>query len=101
MKDIAGCIQDFLKTWEATTLATSADPLACAIVLLSDHKMLTDDDQLELADYLAANRSQAVIFSNFPETTRTAWLNKTLCKLKSNSQSNHASHHGDKDVEMV
>ena len=59
MKDIAGCIQDFLSktsSTQATTLAISSDPLAYIIVLLSDHKTLTGDNQLKLADYLAVNR---------------------------------------------
>jgi hypothetical protein len=89
MKELAVYIKDFLETSPQITQATSAvpsDPLAHAVVLLSGHTDLTDDDWLEIADYFARDtgKAQAVIFANFPETTQVTWLEKTLCKLKSN-----------------
>jgi hypothetical protein len=85
MKEFTVLIKDFLQTPPQVASAASSDPLACAIVLLSEHKTLTEDDQLEIADYFARDKAQALIFTNFPETTRAAWLEKTLCKLKSNT----------------
>lgn len=94
MKELTVLIKDFLQTPPQVASAASSDPLAHAIVLLSEHKTLTEDDQLEIADYFARDKAQAIIFANFPETTRAAWLEKTLRKLKSN-----AIH--DDDVVMV
>jgi hypothetical protein len=97
MKELAVYIKDFLETSPQITQAASAsssDPLARAVVLLSGHTTLTEDDRLEIADYFARDKAQAVIFANFPETTRVAWLEKTLRKLKSNT-----SH--DDDIVMV
>ncbi|KAG2064227.1 hypothetical protein BDR04DRAFT_1162769 [Suillus decipiens] len=84
MKELTVLIKDFLQTPPQVTSAASSDPLAHAIILLSEHKTLTEDDQLKIADYFARDKAQATIFANFPETTRAAWLEKTLCKLKSN-----------------
>jgi hypothetical protein len=90
MKELAVYIKDFLETSPQITQATSAapsDPLARAVVLLSGHTDLTDDDRLEIADYFARDKAQAVIFANFPETTQVAWLEKMLRKLKSSNMS--------------
>jgi hypothetical protein len=97
MKELAVYIKDFLETSPQITQAASAsssDPLARAVVLLSGHTTLTEDDRLEIADYFARDKAQAVIFANFPETTRVAWLEKTLRKLKSNTSR-------DDDIVMV
>jgi hypothetical protein len=94
MKELTVLIKDFLQAPPQVASAASSDPLARAIVLLSEHKTLMEDDQLEIADYFARDKAQAIIFANFPETTRAAWLEKTLRKLKSN-----AIH--DDDVVMV
>ncbi|KAG2102321.1 hypothetical protein BD769DRAFT_1676650 [Suillus cothurnatus] len=85
MKELTVLIKDFLQTPPQVTSAASSDPLAHAIVLLSQHKTFMEDDQLEIADYFARDKAQAIIFANFPETTQAAWLEKTLRKLKSNT----------------
>lgn len=89
IKDMAFIFKDFTQAAQAAQAAAqasaaSSDPLARAIVLLSEHKTLTKDDQLEIADYFARDKMQAVIFANFPEDTRDLWLEKTLRKLKPN-----------------
>ncbi|KAG2158079.1 uncharacterized protein EDB93DRAFT_1246565 [Suillus bovinus] len=91
MKVLADYIKEFLVTSPSRPqpVVTPNDPLAHAIVLLSEHKTLTEDDRLEIVDYFAREKAQAVIFSNFPKTTQAAWLEKTLRKLKSDSSPNN------------
>ncbi|KAG2099105.1 hypothetical protein BD769DRAFT_1677446 [Suillus cothurnatus] len=69
MKELTVLIKDFLQTPPQVTSAASSDPHAHAIVLLSENKTLTEDDQLEIADYFTRNKAQVTIFANFPETT--------------------------------
>ncbi|KAG2143510.1 uncharacterized protein EDB93DRAFT_1251923 [Suillus bovinus] len=70
MKVLTDYIKEFLVTSPSRPqpVVTPNDPLAHAIVLLSEHKTLAEDDRLEIADYFAREKVQAVIFSNFPKT---------------------------------
>lgn len=88
MKELTGYIKTFLTTSPQASASSSSSQdgaLGRAIVLLSEHTNLTLDDTLEIADYFVRDKAQAVIFSNFSETMRAVWLEKTLRKLKSSN----------------
>lgn len=53
--------------------------MAHAIKLLEMHKNLTESDKLEVA-----NEKQVVIFMNFAESTRQAWLEKMFPGIDGN-----------------
>ncbi|KAG1733161.1 hypothetical protein EDB19DRAFT_1831092 [Suillus lakei] len=70
MKELAGYIKDFLTTspqiqGAASSTVSQDGPLGCAIILLSEHKMLTQEDSLKIADYFARDKAQAVVFLIF------------------------------------
>jgi hypothetical protein len=73
MKELAGYVKDFLTTspqfqGAATSSAASQDgPLGYVIILLLEHKTLTQEDALKIVDYFARDKAQAVVFSNFSE----------------------------------
>jgi hypothetical protein len=81
MQKITNVFEDFTKSFTESAQA-QMNPLAHAVSLLSLHPNLTDGQQLELAEYLGNNTAQAIIFSNFPQTTREVWLQKTLDNLE-------------------
>ncbi|KAG1737440.1 hypothetical protein EDB19DRAFT_1829543 [Suillus lakei] len=70
MKELAGYIKDFLTTspqvqGAISSTASQDGPLGHAIILLSEHKMLTQEDSLEIVDYFARDKVQAVVFLIF------------------------------------
>lgn len=77
MAKMVHVFEGFAKTFTQN----SSDPLSRSIVLLSGHEFLTESQQLDVADYLSNNPSKAIIFANFPEKTRVAWLKRTLQEL--------------------
>jgi hypothetical protein len=88
MGKIATLFADFMQSYINTneqTLAIS-DPLAHAIKLLEMHKTLTESNKLDVASFfsLPENEKQVVIFINFAESTRQAWLEKMFPGIGSN-----------------
>ncbi|KAG1825092.1 hypothetical protein EV424DRAFT_1320468, partial [Suillus variegatus] len=82
---LADVLKDFGKTLTDTTAATAANDLARAVSMVSQSTMFSDDDKMDLIDYLGLNEREVVKYLNMDEKLRVVWVQRCLANIRARS----------------
>ncbi|KAG2047013.1 hypothetical protein BDR06DRAFT_1033034 [Suillus hirtellus] len=69
------------QTLVETMSATSANDLACVVVMVSQSTVFSDDNKMDLIDYLGVNEREVVKYLNMDEKLRLVWVQRCLLNI--------------------
>ncbi|KAG1835121.1 hypothetical protein EV424DRAFT_1340879 [Suillus variegatus] len=82
---LADVLKDFGKMLADTTAATAANDLTHAVSMVSQSTMFSDDDKMDLIDYLGLNEREVVRYLNMDEKLRVVWVQQCLANIHARS----------------